>query len=64
MGSLRKAGYIDDIVLAVSPPEKMRPGVEDYLREQHVISYAFEVDCEGKDNCRLRDDFLGYFCFY
>lgn len=60
VGSLRKAGYIDDIVLAVSPPEKMRAGVENYLREQHVLSYAFEVDCQGKDNCRLKDDFLGY----
>ena len=60
VGSLRKAGYEDDIVLAVSPPNKMRAGVEEYLRRMDVISYAFEVDCQGKDNCKFKDDFLGY----
>lgn len=60
VGSLRKAGYDGDIVLAVSPPSKMKPGVEDYLRKMNVLAYAFDVDCLGKDNCKLQDVFLGY----
>jgi len=58
--SLRKVGYVDDIVLAVSPPDKMKPNVEKYLSDMHVLAYAFEVDCKGKDNCRFKDEFLGY----
>ena len=60
VGSLRKAGYEGDIVLAVSPPEKMKPGVEEYVKKMDVIAYGFDVDCEGKDNCKLQDEFLGY----
>jgi hypothetical protein len=60
VGSLRKSGYEGDIVLAVSPIKKMKPGVEKYLKQTKVLSYAFDVDCIGKDNCKLRDDFLGY----
>ena len=60
VGSLRKIGYKDDIVLAVSPPSKMKPGVEEYVKETDVVAYGFDVDCEGKDNCKLQDDFLGY----
>ena len=59
VGSLRKVGYTGDIVLAVSPPEKMQPFVYEYLQEMHVISYAFDVDCQGKDNCKFKDEFLG-----
>ena len=60
VGSLRKAEYEGDIVLAVSPPEKMKPGVEQYIKKMKVVGYAFDVDCIGKDNCKLKDDFLGY----
>lgn len=60
VGSLRKSGYKGDIVLAVSPVAKMKPGVEAYLKKMKVISYAFDVDCSGIDNCRLKNDFLGY----
>eukprot|EP01035_Chromulina_nebulosa_P019856 gene19856-25807_t len=60
VGSLRKSGFSEDIVLAVSPIEKMKPGVEKYLQETNVIAYGFDVDCVGKDNCKLKDDFLGY----
>lgn len=60
VGSLRKFGYNGDIVLAVSPPEKMKPGVGDYMKETKVVAYGFEVDCEGTDNCKLKDEFLGY----
>jgi hypothetical protein len=60
VGSLRKFGYHEDIVLAVSPEEKMKPGVKDYLKETNTLAYAFEVDCKGTDDCRLKDDFLGY----
>lgn len=60
VGSLRKTGYNDDIVLAVSTPDKMKPGVEQYIKDTNVVGYGFDVDCEGKDNCRLRNDFLGY----
>jgi hypothetical protein len=60
VGSLRKSGYKDDVVLAVSPPSKMKPGVERYIQETNVVAYAFEVDCMGVDNCKLKDDFLGY----
>jgi len=60
VGSLRKFGYSGDIVLAVSPPTKMKPGVEDYVKETNVVAYGFDVDCEGKDNCKLQDEFLGY----
>ncbi len=60
VGTLRLTGFDGDIVLAVSPPEKMASGVGSYLKEQNVTAYGFEVDCQGKDNCRLKDDFLGY----
>lgn len=60
VGSLRKFGYAEDIVLAVSPEEKMKNGVKDYLIKTNVVAYGFEVDCQGTDNCKLRDEFLGY----
>jgi len=60
VGSLRKAKYEGDIVLAVSPPTKMKPGVEKYIQQTKVVAYGFDVDCKGKDNCRFMDDFLGY----
>lgn len=60
VGSLRKFGYTDDIVLSVSIPEKMKPGVAEYLQKMDCIAYGFDVDCHGKDNCKLRDDFFGY----
>lgn len=59
VGTLRKYGYNDDIVLAVSPPEQMKPGVESYVIETNVVAYGFDVDCAGKDNCRLKPEFLG-----
>jgi hypothetical protein len=60
VGSLRKFGYNEDIVLAVSPEVKMKPGVKEYLQQTNVVAYGFEVDCQGVDNCKLKDDFLGY----
>ena len=60
VGSLRKFGYNGDIVLAVSPLEKMKPGVAEYVKKMNVVAYGFEVDCAGTDNCKLKDDFLGY----
>ena len=54
VGSLRKFGYDGDIVLAVSPPEKMKPGVADYAKKTKVVAYGFEVDCAGTDNCKLK----------
>lgn len=60
VGSLRKFGYTEDVVLAVSPVVKMKPGVEAYLKETGVVAYGFDVDCKGTDNCQLRDEFLGY----
>lgn len=60
VGSLRKNGFNGDIVLAVSPIEKMKPGVLEYLKLTKVIAYSFSVDCIGVDNCKLLDDFLGY----
>lgn len=60
VGSLRKFGFDGDIVLAVSPPEKMKPGVAEYVKKTNVVAYGFEVDCAGTDNCKLKDEFLGY----
>ena len=60
VGSLRQAGYEDDIVLAVSPVEKMKSGVQQYVKDTKVVAYGFDVDCDGPDNCKLKDDFLGY----
>ncbi len=60
VGSLRKSGFSGDIVLAVSPPEKMFLGVDSYLKKHNVVAYAFDVDCVGVDNCKFKDDFLGY----
>ena len=59
VGTLRKFAYSDDIVLAVSPPAEMKPGVEEYVKRMEVVAYAFDVDCAGKDNCRLKTDFYG-----
>ena len=47
-------------MLAVSPPAQMKPGLGAYLQETNVVAYPFEVDCEGPDNCKLKDEFLGY----
>lgn len=60
VGSLRKFGYTEDIVLAVSPVAQMKRGVEGYLKETGVVGYGFDVDCKGPDSCQLKDDFLGY----
>jgi hypothetical protein len=60
VGSLRKFGFTEDIVLAVSPTDQMKPGVKEYVVKTGVVAYGFEVDCAGKDNCRLKDDFLGW----
>lgn len=60
VGSLRKFGYTEDVVLAVSPEEKMKPGVKEYLQKTNVVAYGFDVDCQGTDNCKFKDDFLGY----
>eukprot|EP00596_Hydrurales_sp_CCMP1899_P008817 CAMPEP_0119038748 /NCGR_PEP_ID=MMETSP1177-20130426/7850_1 /TAXON_ID=2985 /ORGANISM="Ochromonas sp, Strain CCMP1899" /LENGTH=354 /DNA_ID=CAMNT_0007001729 /DNA_START=487 /DNA_END=1551 /DNA_ORIENTATION=- len=60
VGSLRKIGYNGDIVLAVSPPKKMKRGVAAYIKAMKVVAYGFDLDCVGKDNCRLKDEFLGY----
>jgi hypothetical protein len=60
VGTLRKFGYEDDIVLAVSPPSQMKPGVEAYVKKADVVAYAFDVDCKGTDNCQLKEEFLGY----
>jgi len=59
-GSLRKSGFNGDVVLAVSPETKMKPGVGAYIKKVNIIGYAFDVDCIGIDNCKLKDDFLGY----
>lgn len=59
VGTLRKFGFTEDIVLAVSPPDQMKAGVEDYVIKTEVVAYAFDVDCAGKDNCRFKPDFLG-----
>jgi hypothetical protein len=59
VGSLRKFGYTDDIVLAVSPKNQMGGGVYDYIKQTNVVAYGFEVDCKGKDQCKLKDEFLG-----
>jgi len=48
-----------NVYIAVSPPDKMKPGVEAYVKKTKVVAYGFDVDCIGKDNCKLRDDFLG-----
>lgn len=60
VGSLRKAGYKDDVVLAVSPPNKLQQGVAQYIKEANIVAYGFEVNCIGTDNCKLKDEFLGY----
>ena len=59
VGSLRQAGYTDDIVLAVNTKDKIRKDVYAYLQRTQVVAYGFDVDCEKKDSCRLREDFLG-----
>jgi hypothetical protein len=34
--------------------------VKEYLQSTGVVSYGFDVDCQGTDNCRFQNDFLGY----
>jgi hypothetical protein len=60
VGSLRKSEYNEDIVLGVSPVLQMKTGVEEYLRENNVLAYSFDVNCTAPDSCKLVDDFLGY----
>lgn len=64
VGSLRRFGYEDDIVLAVSPKNQIHPEVLKYLIEKKVVGYGFEVDCKGKDSCKLKDNFYGYVSRY
>jgi hypothetical protein len=45
--------------LAVSPKNQMGGGVYDYIKQTNVVAYGFEVDCKGKDQCKLKDEFLG-----
>jgi hypothetical protein len=59
VGSVRRFGFKDDIVLAVNPKKSMQPNTFQYLVEQNVVAYGFEVDCRKKDDCKLRDDFFG-----
>lgn len=52
VGSLRETGYDDDIVLATSAPQTMKPGVEEYLRSHRVLSYPFGFQCKKKGGGR------------
>ena len=60
VGSLRKFNYTGDIVLGVSPLPRLHTHLMQYLKDTNVLSYEFDVDCNGKDNCKLKDSFLGY----
>jgi hypothetical protein len=60
VGTLRKFGFTEDIVFAVSTVATMKPGVEAYLKSKEVLSYGFDVECAGSDNCRFTEAFLGY----
>jgi hypothetical protein len=59
VGSVRHFGYKDDIVLAVNTEKVIRKDVYQYLQKTNVVAYGFDVDCDKKDSCRLRDDFFG-----
>ena len=59
VGTLRLAGFTEDVVLAVSPVPQMKPGVDKYLKDTNVVAYSFDVSCAGPDNCKMNDEFLG-----
>jgi hypothetical protein len=61
IGSLKKCGYSEDIVLGVSPRSAMKVGVEDYIRLTGVVAYEFEVECGGHwgSTCKFDKKFLG-----
>ena len=44
VGTLRKFGYEEDIVFAVSTEATMKPGVGKYLKSKNVLSYGFDVE--------------------
>ena len=54
VGSLRKTGFRGDIVMAVGPRKKLKRKVEEYLRNQRVLSYPFEYSCSQKGMARRR----------
>ena len=54
VGSLRKTGFRGDIVMAVGPRKKFKRKVEEYLRNQRVLSYPFEYSCSQKGMTRRR----------
>jgi hypothetical protein len=54
VGSLRKAGFRGDVVLAVSPEKKMRKGVARYLQDQRVLAYPFAYSCTQAGMARRR----------
>jgi hypothetical protein len=60
VGSLRRSGYTEDIVLGVSPREELKPEIQEYLQMHGVVSYEFQVECVAKDSCRLKDTFFGF----
>ena len=45
VGSLRKAGFAGDVVLATSKERDMKRGVRSYLEDQRVLSYGFAFHC-------------------
>ena len=54
VGSLRKTGFRGDIVMAVGPRKKLKRKVEEYLRNQRVLSYPFEYSCSQNGMSRRR----------
>lgn len=60
VGSLRKVGYTDDIVLGVNTLAKLNPNVKDYILSQNIIAYGVDYVCAKEDHCQLPDNFYGY----
>jgi len=55
--SLRRTGYDGDVVLSVSSPDKLAPGVEDYLRSragEGLVAYSVDWDCYEKSGEKLK----------
>jgi len=57
--SLRKTSFNGDIVLSVSHLDKLKPGVEEYLRERskdsHVIVYTVDWECFNNSGTPVPD---------
>lgn len=57
--SLRKTGFNGDIVMSVASREKLKPGVEKFLKQKNVVTYCLGVHDKGNSLDNMYGDSNG-----